>query len=358
MGQVSCRNTIRKSHTVRKRARFDTDTRPRGNSELYEYNNLLTEELSLSAEAIELSRRSQSPETLERFDSIFSHIGALSEKRLHLEDHLLLLDIMNDFTSFSPGRYRFENLLGERPSLSENVTSLDQLANSKTTITRLELLGPDCCASKLVLVEKEDLSLIRIIRAACYSFSDIAHCCDVSSQLGRFVFYDFSRHPEETDSCLDQDKPLLVRLMIHHLSCVFQFSVVGGIPFIPIPVTDIRFDYVSSYQTLNDWVGSCLQMTTIEMLHEFVRLMQIGFKINAPSTTVFVFAGVDSLVESNEFLRYLVNQVMESCSAKCMFLVGGKDISRLEDMLTETCPCTITKAQISQFQSHLAHVHA
>ena len=351
MGQVSCRKISPRESKGRKRIKFEHDeyntVKTQTFARLSTYNAVLVDELRLLAQ---LSNNTSPASGLD------AH--AIANKRHELESTLSESDdICNDFTSFSPGRYRFQDLLAEMPVDTQNVNSVHQLSASRTTIIHLELTNIGSPSSKCAIVETDNAGALLLVRAACYAFNDISQICEQAAQLGRLVLCDF--HTKKDLITLGSSQAtggFLNYLMIQHLGAVFQYSIVDGIPFVPLAVEEVCHGRATEYRSLNRWLESCSQKSLAEMWQEFLRLMRIGFKINSSPTAVFAFANVEgSSTETREFLLPSLHQLLAVTDGGALVLIGGQAVQGISSHMCERYDAICTRVNIARTQSKCMH---
>jgi hypothetical protein len=286
------------------------------------------------------------------------NVRQLSNQRQDLEDTLPVSDdICNNFISFSPGRYRFADLLLDSPTESNNVNSLHQLSAAKTDIYHLEITDVGLTSPKCVLIETDEMNLLLLVRAACYAFNDVSQICEQASQLGRLVLCDLptDRSALEFDSSTNPSG-FLNRLMVRHICAVFRYSIVDGIPFVPLGPGEITRRSETEYKSLNRWLEGCAQKSVAQMWQEFVRLLRIGFKINSSPVVVFAFSdGTQSLSEVDNVLKLLLHQLIEVTDGGAMVLVGGKDAHLISSHMSETYETICTHVSLSRTLSKPPH---
>ena len=358
MGQVSCRKINQRESKGRRRIKVEHDEYNTVKTETFArlstYNAILVDELRLLAQ---LSQNPSSSPGVEN-PEVLESAQAIANKRNQLESNLSESDdICNDFTSFSPGRYRFEDLLPEMPVDSQNVNSVHQLSASNTNIIHLELTNIGSPSSKCVFVETESAGPLLLVRAACYAFNDVYQICEQASQLGRLILCDLHVTKDLARLVSSQSTSgFLNYLMINHLGAVFQYSIIDGIPFIPLTDEEVCHGRATEYRSLNRWLESCSQKSVTEMWQEFMRLMRIGFKINSSPTAVFAFANLEGFsTEIREFLTSLVHQLLAVTDGGAMVLVGGKQIQSISSNMCERYDTIRTFVAISRTQSNCMH---
>ena len=343
MGQINC-----KSRRFRKKDRDDNSLL--GHDVVYEYNTTLIEELGVISRIKKLlNDETDSVEYMEALELL----DRLTGRRTALEDLVLPHEVETKFTSFSPGTYSFEMKSSDprdaRPSF---VTTLPQLFHSNTRLVSLSLTtsnnGP---SSKCVIVESPKENMLRLLRMTCRIYSDIAALCDESSQMGRMVLFDFRCAGIKVE--LEPDL-FLVRLLIHHLLNTFQSTVVDGIPFIEVPLSELRPGMDTKFRPLNSWLDRCFSRTFREMHWEFTRLMTIAFKIKRTCSTVFVFAGTNEgvrLQEVNDLLK-LVSGISDGTDGTAVTILGGNNLDGLATLLMQGCTYEMTNVEFSRSKSN------
>jgi len=144
--------------------------------------------------------------------------------------------------------------------------------------------------------------------------------------------------------------------MVRHICAVFRYSIVDGIPFVPLGPEEITRRSETEYKSLNRWLEGCAQKSVAQMLQEFVRLLRIGFKINSSPVVVFAFSdGTQSLSEVDNVLKLLLHQLIEVTDGGAMVLVGGKDAHLISSHMSETYETICTHVSLSRTLSKPPH---
>jgi hypothetical protein len=142
--------------------------------------------------------------------------------------------------------------------------------------------------------------------------------------------------------------------MVRHICAVFRYSIVDGIPFVPVGPEEITRRSETEYTSLNRWLEGCAQKSVAQMWQEFVRLLRIGFKISSSPVVVFAFSGgTQSLSEVDNVLKLLLHQLIEVTNA--MVLVGGKDAHLISSHMSETYETICTHVSLSRTFSKPPH---
>ena len=332
MGQLNCR-----APKFDRRIKSKSDPQSEETTAcVFDYNTILLEELRL----------------LKISNTVPDELNCLTEKRLEMEARSTREIDNNRFTSYSPGTYSFELRSNDpRDSRASFVATLPQLFHSKTRLMNFSLeveFGDDM---KCVIVESANENMLRVLRLTCEIFSDIGKICDSSSQLGRLILYDF-RDDGSCNAQINNVCTFLCRILIHHLLNTFKYTILDGVPFIDLPLIDIRPGVSSRFRSLDKWIETCLRKTFREMLEEFQRLMTMAFKIRRTCLPVFVFAGINDGPKSNinDLLR-IVAEIAEGSDGKAVTVFGGDNLDGFASILMQGYKHQVTCIEFSQSKS-------
>ena len=302
----------------------------------YSYNLQVMEELRLLQDA-----ESSPASTLERTPSGNVNKTALeleiqTDKRLEIEALVSPDEHRNYFTSFSPWKYKISfPLATEKRDLAPSVEE----AEHHSRVVNLEIALPSRNVFIPTLVLTSDTSVLNVMKLVFATQPETAHACELSSQFGRMLAYDFIRDdfPSLNSETI---KRVPVWLMIHHLCWVFRFNIVDGIPFVELNVADIAAGVNTRFQRLNTWLERSRSMTADEMMAEFSRLIKLAFKVRTVSKLVFVFTSVERLVRRDtNLLLHLLTEFSASCPRGPIVICAGDFLGDTEESLRKQFLC-------------------
>ena len=289
---------------------------------LAEYNSLLVDELGLIKQLEHLH------DDQEQHAKLNEELSKTRDIRSAFETADMEIVEANTFTSYAPGRYRLQipsDSRGTGSDLPGPVRHLD------FSITRLEVPNSHPVPLSVVFVQQRYISVAELVRRVVTYLKDLKHTCETAAQLGRLVTYDWS-NAEPLDKPHDRT---LVAILTHHLCKTFASTVVDGIPFLDIPMNQLRDDNITQFPRLNDWVRSMMNSTASGAILEFSRLLRIAFKISVPARIVLVFLIPDRMDERDrDSLIDLIGGLSEGDFCSPVILCGYSENIGTESLLS------------------------